>query len=131
MGIEFAALLIVSLLAVALPLVYGPGAMRALGVAAMAGNRENLGEVPGWAGRGLRAHRNLIENLVPFAALALMAHALGVSNGLTQTGAWLFLLARLAHPVFYIAGLAKLRSLSHLINMAGIVLLGVALISAG
>jgi uncharacterized MAPEG superfamily protein len=130
MGIEFTALLIVSLLAIGLPLVYGPGAMRALGVAALAGNRDNLGEVPGWPGRGLRAHRNLIENLVPFAALALMAHALGVSNGLTRTGAWLFLLARLAHPVFYIGGLAPLRSLSHVVNIAGIVLLAVALIGA-
>jgi uncharacterized MAPEG superfamily protein len=130
MGIEFTALLIVSLLAVALPFVYGPGAMKALGVATVAGNRDNMGDVPGWAGRGVRAHRNLIENLAPFAALVLMAHALGVSNSVTHTGAWLFLGARIAHPIFYMGGIPPLRTLAHVINVAGIILLAVALISA-
>ena len=44
-----------------------------------------------------RAHLNLLEQGMPFAALVLLAHILGVSSGLTVLAAAAFFWLRLAH----------------------------------
>ena len=54
-------------------LVAATGANQAVGLPTLAGNREGLPEITGWAGRAKRAHLNMIENLVLFAALVLIA----------------------------------------------------------
>jgi len=63
------------------------GTIPQLGLPAIAGNRENLPPIQGWAGRAQRAHRNMLESLVLFAALVLVAHAAGRSNAMTVLGA--------------------------------------------
>ena len=45
----------------------------AVGLPTLAGNREGLGDLPGIGGRAKRAHLNMLENLVLFAALVLIA----------------------------------------------------------
>jgi uncharacterized MAPEG superfamily protein len=47
---------------------------------------------------------NLVENLAPFAALVLVAHAVGVSNSVTVGAAAVFFWSRVAHAVVHIAG---------------------------
>lgn len=56
------------LLAFAQMLVAVTGYLFQLGLPALASNREGLPPATGWAGRAARAHRNMLENLVLFAA---------------------------------------------------------------
>jgi uncharacterized MAPEG superfamily protein len=69
------------------------------------GNRQEAPELPAWGERAGRAHRNMLENLIPFAALVLTAHVAGVAGEETARGATLFFWGRLAHAAIYIAGI--------------------------
>jgi uncharacterized MAPEG superfamily protein len=86
------------------------GAMLQVGLPVLAGNRENIPDILGWAGRAGRAHRNMLESLVLFAALVLTAHAAGISNAMTVLGAQLFLWGRVAYAVLYVAGVPWART---------------------
>jgi uncharacterized MAPEG superfamily protein len=99
------------------------GAMRQVGLPILAGNRENIPDILGWAGRAARAHRNLLENLVLFAALVLAAHAAGISNAVTVLGAQLFLWARVAYAVLYIAGIPWARTAAWAASVAGMLMI--------
>ena len=59
-----------------------------------------------WVHRAHRAHLNMIETIVPFAAVVLIAHGAGISTGVTVAAAIAFLWLRLAHAVGMISGLA-------------------------
>ena len=89
-------------LTVVLVLVATLGATQQVGLPTLAGNRENLPEMTGWAGRAERAHRNMLESLVLFAILVLAARALNISNGMTVLGAQLFFWGRVAHAALLI-----------------------------
>jgi uncharacterized MAPEG superfamily protein len=65
-----------------------------------------------WAERAMAAHRNAVENLVVFAPIVLVAHAAGISTGLTAMAAMLFFFARLVHFVVHTAGIPVVRTLS-------------------
>lgn len=78
-----------------------------------------VGDLPDWAQRSHRAHMNLVENLAPFAALVLVAHAIGVSNGATVLGAQLFFYARIVQSVVMLAGIPWLRTLSFAVGWIG------------
>ena len=80
-----------------LVLIAASGAQLQVGLEKLAGNREDLPEMTGWAGRAQRAHRNMLENLILFAILVLVAQAAGVRNGMTLLGAQLFFWGRVAH----------------------------------
>ena len=80
------------------------------GVAWGLGNREEDFRFPAWAGRAERAHRNLVENLAPFAILVLVAHVAGRANATTALGATLFFWGRVLHALTYIAGIPYLRT---------------------
>ena len=97
------------------------GAMLQVGVPVLFGNRDNIPDIHGWAGRAARAHRNMLESLVLFAALVLSAHAAGVSNAGTVLGEQLFLWARVAYGVLYIAGVPIARTSAWAVSMAGLV----------
>lgn len=60
--------------------------------------------LPDWAARAKKAHSNAVENLVPFAALVVVAHLLGQSNAATAAAATTFFWARVAHYLLYVAG---------------------------
>ena len=66
------------------------GATLQVGLPALAGNREGLAPATGWAGRAHRAHRNMLENLVLFAALVLIAALADRTNPMTLLGAQIF-----------------------------------------
>ena len=65
-----------------------------------------------WAVRLMRAHDNAVENLVVFAALVLVANAVGVSNGVVAGAAVVYFWARLVHAVAYTFGVPWLRTLA-------------------
>lgn len=99
------------------------GAMLQVGLPALAGNRENPPEITGWAGRAMRAHRNMLENLLLFAALVLVGHAAGKLNATTALGAQLFIWARLAYAVVYVAGIPWLRTGVWAVSAIGLILI--------
>ena len=123
MTLELQLLVCAVALTVVQMLVSVVGAMREVGLPTLAGNREGLGEPSGWAGRAARAHRNMLENLVLFAALVLVAQLAGANNAMTALGAQIFLWGRVAFAVIYVLGLPWLRTLAWLVSLAGLVLI--------
>ena len=93
-----------------------------VGLPRLAGNREDLPELTDWAGRARRAHLNMLESLVVFAIVVLVAHASGRANETTALGASLFFWGRLAYALVYLAGVPWLRTAVWLVAVAGIVL---------
>ncbi len=123
-------LLLSTLLCFAQVLVAAAGANTQVGLPTLAGNREGLPEFKGWTGRAIRAHRNMIENLVLFAALVLIAAAAGKANAMTAMGAMIFFWARVAYAVIYVAGIAWLRTLAWFVSVIGMALIAIELLKA-
>ncbi len=98
------------------------GAMTQVPLAVLAGNRDTPVECRGWVGRAQRAHRNMLESLLPFAAIVLVADAAGVSNDYTVLGTQLFLYGRIAYAAVYVAGIAWLRTVVWAAALAGMLL---------
>jgi uncharacterized MAPEG superfamily protein len=96
------------------------GVLLQVGLPAVAGNRENLAPAAGWAGRAQRAHRNMLESLVLFAILVLVAHVADKSNATTTFGAELFFWARLAYVPIYVIGIPWLRTVAWVISVYGL-----------
>jgi uncharacterized MAPEG superfamily protein len=123
MTVELSLLVWAVALAFVQMLIAATGATQQVGLPTLAGNREGLAELTGWAGRAQRAHRNMLENLVLFAALVLVAQAAGISNPMTALGAQLFFWARLAYAVVFLVGIPWLRTAIWAVSVAGLVLI--------
>ena len=82
------------------------------GIVDTAGYPENPKAQSGWARRMKGAHANAVENLVVFAALVLVASAVGLSNGATIFAASLYFWARLIHVVAYTLAFPWVRTLA-------------------
>jgi uncharacterized MAPEG superfamily protein len=93
-----------------------------VGLPALAGNREGIAPPAGWAGRAARAHRNMLESLVLFAALVLVAVASGRTNDMTLLGAQIFFWARLVYALVYLAGVPWLRTGVWFVSVIGLAL---------
>ena len=106
------------------------GTIYCLGIPKAAGNRERVPELPGWAGRARRAHFNMIENMVLFAPLIIIADIAGRDNGMTELGAELFFWARLAYAVIYLIGIPWLRTLAWAVSVIGMVMIAWVLLQA-
>ena len=65
----------------------------------------------------------MLENLVLFAALVLIALLPNKTNPTTLLGAQLFFWARLAYAVVYLAGIPWLRTAVWLVSMVGLLLI--------
>jgi uncharacterized MAPEG superfamily protein len=104
-------------------LVAASGSASQVGVLPLFGNREGLPVFTGWAGRAQRAHHNMLENLVLFAALVLICAIANKTNATTLLGAQLFFWARLAYAVVYVAGVPYLRTAAWLVSVIGLVMI--------
>jgi uncharacterized MAPEG superfamily protein len=104
-------------------LVAVAGAQAQLGLPMLAGNRDNLPLVVGWAGRARRAHINMLESLVLFAIVVLVAHVTGAANDRSALGAQLFFGGRVAYAIVYVAGIPWLRTLVWAVSVVGLVLI--------
>ena len=109
-------------------LVAATGMFLQVGAMKLFSNRDDMPVITGWGGRAVRAHENMIENLLPFAALVLVAVAVGKTNNMTLLGAQLFFWARLAYAVIYLAGVVYLRTAAWAVSLAGMVLILLQLI---
>src|SRR3990170_1066342 len=99
------------------------GATLQVGLPALAGNREGLPPVTGWAARAQRAHHNMLESLVLFAALVLVAVVTNKTNATTLLGAQLFFWARLVYAAVYLAGIPWLRTGVWVVSVVGLILI--------
>ncbi|HXF54669.1 MAG TPA: MAPEG family protein [Hyphomicrobiaceae bacterium] len=104
-------------------LVAVAGAAGQVGLATLASNRENMPALTGWVDRAQRAHRNMIENLILFAPLVLLAVAAGRTNAITALGAQIFFYGRLAYAVVFIAGIPWLRTAVWTVSVVGLLLI--------
>jgi len=104
-------------------LVAAQGAFNQVGLMRLIGNRDGMPEITGWGGRAHRAHRNMLENLVLFAALILVAVAAGKTNDMTLLGAQIFFWARIAYAVIYLAGVIWVRTACWAVSMAGLIII--------
>jgi len=116
------------ILTLAQMLVAATGAAAQYGVMPLFGNREGLSALTGWAGRAYRAHHNMLENLVLFAALVLICAVTNKTNATTLLGAQLFFWARLAYAVIYLAGIPFLRTAVWLVSVIGLVMIFLQLV---
>lgn len=91
------------------------------GLMAQAGSRDNLPEPTVLRQRLLRLTANMLENLIMFAIVVLVANAAGVSNDTTVLGATIFFYARVAHAIVYALGLPMIRPLFYFAGLYGIV----------
>lgn len=90
-------------------------------------NRDNLKPASGKGARAQRALDNLFENIPAFSIVILLVHITDAYNDMTHLGAWLFLVARILHPIFYIFGRPFLRSGSYMLGLVGVVMLALQL----
>jgi uncharacterized MAPEG superfamily protein len=66
------------------------------------------------ADRARRAHINAIENLAVFAPLVLVSAMIELSTRVTVLSAQIYVVARLAHYIIYVAGIPVLRTVAFL-----------------
>lgn len=103
-------------------------AYRQVGFALLAGNREDMPFILGWAGRAERAQRNMLESLILFAPLVLAMHVSGISNTMTVLGAYVYLWGRVAYAFLYVAGVPWARSAAWLLALCGMVMIATQLV---
>ena len=99
------------------------GSMTQFPLRVLVGNRDTPVEGKGWVGRAQRAHRNMIESLLPFAVLVLAAEVAGIANANTVLGAQLYFFGRVAYSILYLAGVPWLRTIAWAVSLAGMVIL--------
>ena len=121
MTVELKLLVWSTALALIQMLVALSAAIAQVGLLPLVGNRENLPALEGWAGRAQRAQRNMLENLIIFAALVLVAQFAGKTNVATRLGAQLFFWSRLAYAPVYVIGIPWLRTGLWGVSFAGLV----------
>jgi uncharacterized MAPEG superfamily protein len=64
--------------------------------------------MPPWVHRSLRAHQNLLEQLLPFSLIVLVGAISDVSTPVTVACSIIFFWLRVAHAIGMISGLARL-----------------------
>jgi uncharacterized MAPEG superfamily protein len=99
------------------------GAFLQVGLPKLAGNREDMPAVTGWAGRADRAYRNMMHGLLWFAVLVFAAQITGKLDAATAFGAQLFFWGRLAYAVVYLIGLAWVRTAVWAVSVVGLVMI--------
>lgn len=86
------------------------------GVADTVGYPDHPKPVAPWAQRMQAAHANAVENLVVFAALVLVANAVGAFNSCTAAAAAVYFWARVAHLLAYTFRLPWARTLAFVVG---------------
>lgn len=92
-------------------LILVPATMSVLanGLLTQAGPRDNLPEPDVFNARCVRLRNNMLENMVMFTGVVLVAHVAGVSTPMTVLGAQVFFIARVLHAATYMAGIPYIR----------------------
>ncbi len=94
--------------------------LRQLGGVYIAGPRDTPREASGFAGRIVRAHRNLLEIFPQLVAALFIVHIAGRAGNLSVLGAWLFFAARCLYVPAYAFGPTGARPICWLAAQIGI-----------
>lgn len=81
-----------------------------------------------FGGRLQRAKVNLVENLMLFAPLSVLAETAQVDHATAGWGAGIFFVARVVHVITYVGGINGVRTLAWLAGVVGCVILALALL---
>lgn len=127
MSVELSLLLWTLVLTFVQMLIAVTAATGQVGLPTLAGNRESVPALAGFAGRADRAYRNMLEYLPLFVALVLTAQVAGAQGGLSALGAQLFFWARLVYAVVYLIGIPWLRTAVWAVSAAGLILIAIRL----
>jgi len=119
MTLELKYLVYVTVLTGVLWIPYVLNRLAVRGISDTVGYPENPKPLAKWAQRLQAAHANSVENLVVFAALVLVAHAVGVSNESTAFACCLYFWARVAYTFVYTLSLPWLRTLTWTAGFVG------------
>ena len=100
------------------------------GMKAAVGNREEDVDCHGFAARTDRAAKNMLENMVLFSALALVASVGGVTDPNVELGARIFYWARLAYIPIYMVGIPVARTGTWAISVVGMGMIFASIVKA-
>lgn len=100
------------------------------GLMAAMGNRDNEADCNGFPARTDRAARNMLENMVLFTALALVASVAGITDPHVELGARIFFWARLVYIPIYMIGIPVARTGIWAISVIGMGLIFAAIVQA-
>ena len=100
----------------------------AWGLVDTVGYPDTTPDAPTWSARTKQAHANLVENLMPFGALVLVAHVGGMANEMTALAATLFFWSRVAHVIVYTFGIPWLRTFAFAGGFVGQVMIFLAIL---
>lgn len=87
------------------------------------GARDDLAEYNSAVGRAKRATSNMVESMIMFVPLVLVAHAADRLNDMTALGAAIFFWGRAAYAPTYWFGIPVVRTLAWFASLAGIVMI--------
>jgi uncharacterized MAPEG superfamily protein len=99
------------------------GSMMQVGLLTLVGNREGFPEMKGWAGRAMRAHLNMVQNMALFIPLVLVSVTAGASNSTTLLGAQIFFWARVVYAIIYLIGIPWLRTATWAVSIIGLIIM--------
>ncbi len=128
MSVEFTMLLYSVGLTFVLIMIPATISLRANGMPLAVGSRDDCPEPSTYCKRTLRLRDNMLENMVLFAPLVLMAAAMDVSNATTVLGAQLFFYARVGHAVVYLGVWHWIRTELRAAGLVGTVMIAIELV---
>lgn len=95
--------------------------MREVGIMPLAGGRDGVPTVQHRLGqRAERANHNFKESLPWALSILLLVQVVGVTNDMTATGAWLYVISRAIYLPMYVFGIPFLRTLAWFASIVGI-----------
>jgi uncharacterized MAPEG superfamily protein len=100
------------------------------GMAATMGNRDEVPECTGFAARTDRAGKNMLENMVLFTALVLVASLGAVASPTVELGARIFFWARLVYIPIYMIGIPVARTAVWALSIVGMGMMFAAIVQA-
>jgi uncharacterized MAPEG superfamily protein len=112
MSVELKYLALVSVFTALIWIPYVLNRIMVWGVLDAVGYPKNPKPVAAWAERMKAAHYNAIENLVVFAALVLVANAVGAKSEATAMACIVYFWARVAHLLAYTFAIPWVRTLA-------------------
>ena len=96
----------------------------------MIGPQDDLGPLENVYGERLeRANNNFKETLPLALGLLIMVHVLEKQGGISATGAWVYLGARILYPLMFISGIPMLRTMVWATSIAGLGMMALAIAS--
>ena len=116
MSVELKYLALVSVFTAVIWIPYIVNASMVRGVMEAVGYPETPKPLAPWARRMKAAHYNAVENLVVFAALVLVANAVGAKSEATALACVIYFWARVAHLLAYTFAIPWVRTIAFTIG---------------